>query len=163
MNESVALAKVAKPGRASRLRPMLPPALLVLVIILALSAGKYDVSLSDMALVVWSRLTGAPSGLDPTIETVVWNVRLPRVLAGLLVGASLAAAGAVYQGLCRKPLVSCDMLGVSAGASVGAVGGIFLSLPVLAIQGMAVIGGLAAVAMVYFVGAMVRGRDPILV
>ncbi|MFS3756805.1 iron chelate uptake ABC transporter family permease subunit, partial [Escherichia coli] len=76
---------------------LLPPLLLAIVVILALSAGKYDVSLSDMARVVWSRLTGTPSGLDATVETVVWNVRLPRVLAGLLVGASLAAAGCVYQ------------------------------------------------------------------
>jgi iron complex transport system permease protein len=85
------------------------------------------------------------------------------VLAGLLVGASLAAAGAVYQGLFRNPLVSPDILGVSAGASLGAVGGIFFSLPVLAIQGMAFVGGLAAVAMVYLVGSAVRGRDPVLV
>lgn len=160
---SETLSEIGRQGRASRLRPLLPPALLAVIVVLALSAGKYDVSLSDMALVIWSRLTGMPSGLDATVETVVWNVRLPRVLAGLLVGASLAAAGAVYQGLFRNPLVSPDILGVSAGASLGAVGGIFFSLPVLAIQGMAFAGGLVAVAMVYLVGSMVRGRDPILV
>jgi iron complex transport system permease protein len=142
---------------------VVPAVLLVVVVVLALSAGKYDVSLSETGLVVWSRLTGSPSGLDATVETVIWNVRLPRVLAGLLVGASLAAAGAVYQGLFRNPLVSPDILGVSAGASLGAVGGIFFSLPVLAIQGMAFVGGLAAVAMVYLVGSAVRGRDPVLV
>ncbi len=163
MSRGEALSAIEKPRRASRMKAVLPAVLLVVVVVLALSAGKYDVSLSETGLVVWSRLTGNPSGLDATMETVVWNVRLPRVLAGLLVGASLAAAGAVYQGLFRNPLVSPDILGVSAGASLGAVGGIFFSLPVLAIQGMAFAGGLAAVAMVYLVGSVARGRDPVLV
>ncbi len=163
MSSDEALSAMEKPRRVSRMKAVVPAVLLVVVVVLALSAGKYDVSLSETGLVVWSRLTGSPSGLDATVETVIWNVRLPRVLAGLLVGASLAAAGAVYQGLFRNPLVSPDILGVSAGASLGAVGGIFFSLPVLAIQGMAFVGGLAAVAMVYLVGSAVRGRDPVLV
>jgi iron complex transport system permease protein len=90
-------------------------------------------------------------------------VRLPRVFSGLFIGAALSAAGAVYQGLFRNPLVSPDILGVSAGASLGAVAGIFLSLPVLAIQGLSFLGGLGAVALVYAVGLAVRGRDPTLV
>lgn len=163
MSRDEALSAMEKPRRVCRIKAVLPAVLLVVVVVLALSAGKYDVSLSETGLVVWSRLTGSPSGLDATVETVVWNVRLPRVLASLLVGASLAAAGAVYQGLFRNPLVSPDILGVSAGASLGAVGGIFFSLSVLAIQGMAFVGGLAAVAMVYLVGSAVRGRDPVLV
>ena len=63
---------------------------------------------------------------------MLFFVRLPRVGAAMLVGAALAAAGAAYQGLFRNPLVSPDILGVSAGAGLGAVLGIFLSLPVLA-------------------------------
>ena len=66
-------------------------------------------------------------------EIVVWQVRLPRVAAALLVGAALAAAGAAYQTLFRNPLVSPDILGVSAGAGLGAVLGIF---PALAIPGL---------------------------
>jgi len=69
----------------------------------------------------------------------------------VLVGAALAAAGAAYQNLFRNPLVSPDILGVSAGAAVGAILGIFMSLGVVAIQSMAFAGGLAAVAMVYLV------------
>ena len=66
-----------------------------------------------------------------------------------LVGAALAAAGASYQTLFRNPLVSPDILGVSAGAGFGAVLGILLSLPVLAIQGLGFGTGLATVAIVY--------------
>ncbi|HRO13301.1 MAG TPA: iron chelate uptake ABC transporter family permease subunit, partial [Amaricoccus sp.] len=98
----------------------------------------------DVLRIAAAKLAGHPSGLAETAETVVWHVRLPRVGAGLLVGAALAASGAVYQGLFRNPLVSPDILGVSAGASLGAVAGIFLSLPVVAIQTLAFAGGLVA-------------------
>ncbi len=134
-----------------------------LVLLLALATGKFEVSPGDILRIVLAGLTGTDSGASATAETVIWNVRLPRVLAGLLVGASLAAAGAVYQGLFRNPLVSPDILGVSAGASLGAVLGIFLSQSVVMIQGLAFIGGLVAVALVYAVGSAVRGRDPVLV
>jgi iron complex transport system permease protein len=120
------------------------------------------VSPADIARVIAARLTGTDSGLPPTVETVIWQVRLPRVAAGLLVGAALAVSGAVYQGLFRNPLVAPDILGASAGASLGAVAGIFLSLPVLAIQGLAFAGGLAAVALVYAIGSAAPGRDPVL-
>ncbi|WP_294621287.1 iron ABC transporter permease [uncultured Roseovarius sp.] len=96
---------------------------------------------------------------DQQAQIVVWNIRLPRVGAALLVGAALAAAGASYQALFRNPLVSPDILGVSAGAGLGAVAGIFLSLPVAAIQASAFVGGMAAVGVVTLVGAMVRHAD----
>ena len=137
--------------------------LLVAIILVAILTGKYPVTPGDILAVVMAKLSGGDSGVAPTIETVIWNVRLPRVGAGILVGASLAAAGAAYQGQFRNPLVSPDILGVSAGASFGAVVGIFLTLSVLAIQGLAFAGGLAAVALVYAIGSIVRERDPILV
>ncbi|WP_232375594.1 FecCD family ABC transporter permease [Mesorhizobium comanense] len=140
-----------------------PWILLVAVTLAALASGKYSVSIHDIVLVLAAKLSGSASGLPQNVETVIWNVRLPRVACGLLVGASLAVAGAVYQGLFRNPLVSPDILGVSAGSSLGAVLGIFLSLPVLAIQSMAFAGGLASVALVYAIGAAVRRHDPVLV
>jgi iron complex transport system permease protein len=96
------------------------------------------------------------------VETVVFRIRGPRVLAALAIGAALAAAGAAYQGLFRNPLVSPDILGVSAGAAFGAVLGIYLSLGVLAIQALAFVVGLAAVAAVYLVSASLRRHDPLL-
>lgn len=96
---------------------------------------------------------------DAQAAIVVWNIRVPRVAAALLVGAALAAAGASYQALFRNPLVSPDILGVSAGAGLGAVAGIFLSLPVAAIQASAFVGGMAAVGVVTLVASMVRNTD----
>jgi iron complex transport system permease protein len=93
---------------------------------------------------------------------VILQVRAPRLAAALVVGAALAAAGAAYQNLFKNPLVSPDILGVSAGCALGAGLAILWSLPVVAIQGFAFAGGLAAVALVVAVGSWVRGRDPIL-
>jgi iron complex transport system permease protein len=129
----------------------------------AFAIGRYPIGPSDLALVLWARATGTSHGLPPTVETVIFGVRGPRVLGALAIGAALAAAGAAYQSLFRNPLVSPDILGVSAGSAVGAVLGIFLSQPVVVIQVLAFVGGLAAVALVYMVANAVRGHDPLLV
>jgi iron complex transport system permease protein len=129
----------------------------------ALCVGRFPVTLDQLLTLAWSRLSGAPSELPANVETVVLGVRGPRVLAAMAVGAVLAAAGAAYQGLFRNPLVSPDILGVSSGAALGAVLGIWLSLGVVAIQLLAFAMGLAAVAVVYALGAALRRHDPILV
>ena len=90
------------------------------------------------------------------------QIRGPRVGAAVLVGAALALAGTAFQGLFRNPLVSPDILGASAGAALGAVLAIFLSLGVLGIQASAFAGGLIAVGLVYLVGSTRQGGDPIL-
>ena len=123
--------------------------------------GAYPVSIGEAARILAGWIAGSPDG--STAETVMLEVRLPRIIAALLVGAALAGSGAVYQGLFRNPLVSPDILGVSTGAGLGAVLGIFLSLPIVAIQGFAFAGGLATVATVYAIAAAVRGREPVLV
>jgi iron complex transport system permease protein len=117
----------------------------------------------ELLSVLWSRIMGVPHGLPSTIETVIFDVRGPRIVAAILVGAALAAAGAAYQGLFRNPLVSPDILGVSTGAALGAVTGIYLSLGVVAIQSLAFVVGLGAVAVVYATGAALRRHDPILI
>lgn len=138
-------------------------AVLLVIVGLAFSVGQYPVSTAELLRVLLAWGGGAPHGLDPTFDTVVLQIRGPRVIAALLVGAALAGAGAAYQSLFRNPLVSPDILGVSAGAAVGAVLGIFLSLGLVATQSLAFAGGLAAVGMVYLVAKSVRGHDPLLV
>ena len=126
------------------------------------SVGRFPVAPGDVASALWSALTGGESGLARNVEAVILQVRAPRLFAALVVGAALAAAGAAYQNLFKNPLVSPDILGVSAGCALGAGLAILWSLPVVAIQGFAFAGGLAAVALVVAVGSWVRGRDPIL-
>jgi iron complex transport system permease protein len=129
----------------------------------AFTVGRYPVGLGDLVNVLASKTLGHRTDVSPAIESVVLQVRGPRVVAAMLVGAALALAGTAFQGLFRNPLVSPDILGASSGAALGAVVGIYLSLGVLAIQAVAFIGGLIAVAAVYVVGSAVRARDPILV
>lgn len=147
-------------NRASSTISLLAIALLVLMLA-ATAVGKYPISASDMAAALWRVITGSDD--KSQIDTVLFSIRLPRVLAAVLVGAALAAAGAAYQGLFRNPLVSPDILGVSAGAGLGAVCGIFLSLPVAGIQLLAFVGGLVTVGLVYFIGSLVQNREPVLV
>lgn len=129
---------------------------LVLAVLLALTFGRFPIAPAQL----WAVLTGRETG---PAAIVFWNVRAPRVLAAILVGAALSGAGAAFQGMFRNPLAAPDLLGVSAGASLGAVLGIFLGLPVAAIQGLAFAGGIAAVASVAGLAALVRGRgDPTL-
>jgi iron complex transport system permease protein len=138
-------------------------AVLAVLVAVAFSVGRYPVASGELVTLLWAKLTGAQHGLDSTIEAVVLNIRGPRVVAAILIGAALAAAGAAYQNMFRNPLVSPDILGVSAGAAVGAVLGIFLSLNVFMIQGLAFVFGLGAVALVYVISNAVRGHDPLLV
>jgi iron complex transport system permease protein len=142
---------------------LLAGALLVGLVVVALSMGRFPVSPGQLVTLLRAKLTGTPHGLPEVMETVVFRVRGPRVLAAVAIGATLAAAGSAYQGLFRNPLVSPDILGVSSGAALGATLGIFFSWSVVGIQGLAFVLGLGAVACVYAVGASLRRHDPVLV
>lgn len=122
----------------------------------AFTVGRTPMSLSDL----WAVITGSASD---TLQTVVWQIRAPRIAAAVAVGAALSVAGAAFQGLFRNPLVSPDILGASAGAALGALLGIYFSLGIAGIQLAAFAGGLLAVGMVYGVGSTVRQSDPVLV
>jgi iron complex transport system permease protein len=135
---------------------------LAAALVLALAVGPYPLALADILHAVW-RALGLEGGAPTTGEIVFGRVRLPRVCAGMLVGAALAGAGATYQTLFRNPLVSPDILGVATGAGLGAVAGILLSLPVAGIQALAFLGGLLTVALVYLIAAALRGHDRTLV
>src|ERR1700740_207701 len=134
-------------------------AVLIAGLLLAFTVGRYPGSLGDLFHVIVANLGGSAAGVPPAVESVIWEVRGPRVVAAALVGAALAIAGTAFQGLFRNPLVSPDILGASSGAALGAVLGIYFSLGVFGIQALAFAGGLIAVAAVYVVGSTLRGGD----
>ena len=140
-------------------------ALLALALLAAMLVGSmvgpYPIPAGDVIGALLARLRG--DTYSPHIDTILFQIRLPRVLAAALVGAALAAAGASYQTLFRNPLVSPDILGVSAGAGFGAVLGILLSLPVIAIQGLGFVTGLVTVAIVYALARTLRSQNEVLV
>ncbi len=137
-------------------------AALFLLVLWSFSVGRFPVALGDVWRALWSAATGGESGLAANVEAVVLQVRAPRVAGALAVGAALAAAGAAYQSLFKNPLVSPDILGVTAGCALGAGIAVLYSLPIGAIQALAFVGGLAAVGLVVLIGTWIGGRDPLL-
>lgn len=138
-------------------------ALLAAVLLWALGSGQFALAPGQVWQALWAKAAGQASPLPASAETVLWNIRMPRIAAGMAVGAALAAAGAAYQGMFRNPLVSPDILGVSSGAGLGAVLAIFLGWSMVAVQLLAFAGGMAAVAVVVLISSGVRRHDPVLV
>ena len=137
--------------------------LLITIVLVSFVIGKVEVSFGDLITVLSARVRGASHDLPGVIDTVIFQIRMPRVAAAIIIGAALAGAGATYQSLFRNPLASPDILGVSAGAGLGAALAIAFSLPPGAIQLMAFAFGLATVFVVYLISNSVRGHDPLLV
>ena len=116
------------------------------------------------ALVDRLPLVSIDSGITPTEWSIVWQIRAPRVVLAALVGAMLSLAGASYQGVFRNPLVDPYLLGVAAGAGLGAT--IVFTVnragtttwPIDPLPLAAFVGGLAAVVITYAVGTTVRGE-----
>ncbi|WP_380184689.1 FecCD family ABC transporter permease [Kalamiella sp. sgz302252] len=125
----------------------------------SLTIGAYPLTLSQIITLLFSSASNLP---DPQPGIVFWQIRLPRILAALLIGAGLSGAGAAYQGMFRNPLVSPDILGVSAGAGLGACLAIWLDLPMFFVQMMAFSGGLLVVALVNLTARFARSHDPVL-
>ncbi|MEH7307177.1 FecCD family ABC transporter permease [Neobacillus drentensis] len=105
---------------------------LVLSIILGISIGTISVPILTIIKIISAKLFGFISleTIDPMYSSIVLSIRLPRVILSGLVGASLAIAGAAFQGLLRNPLADPYTLGVSSGASVGAVLTLFFQLSI---------------------------------
>ncbi len=136
----------------------------VLTAIVSMGVGHYPVSPLAVIDVLWSAVTGRPTSQPSVVANVVLVVRLPRVLAAMVVGAGLAAAGAAYQTLFRNPLASPAILGVSAGAGFGAALAMLLHAGALAVQGSAFLGGLFAVGAAMFIaGRLGKGTSLVLV
>lgn len=135
--------------------------LLTLALVAAFSVGPLPVGLAEVFAPL--RHGPAPAGAGPTApEAVFWQLRFPRVVAAGVIGAALAASGAALQQVFRNPLASPDLLGVSSGAALGAVIGIFLGWSLLGLQAAAFAGGLIAVALVHVIAGALRVRDRVL-
>jgi iron complex transport system permease protein len=135
---------------------------LIAVVLVSTAIGPADLSISTVASVLLSHVPFIHyhSSASAINQAIVWEIRLPRVVLGGIVGAMLAAGGASYQGVFRNPLADPYLLGVAAGAGLGATivivshWGTTSMLPVAAF-----LGGTAAVTLTYLVGAKFGGRS----
>ena len=137
-------------------------ALLCCAVVLAVCVGKYPVTPGETLRVIFCRIFGRETGLPLMTENVVLRLRIPRILASVLVGAALSAAGGAYQGIFKNPLVSPDFLGVSSGACIGAALGILLGLSSAWISLFAFVCGIAAVLLTMSIPALIRNRANIM-
>ncbi|MDF0535800.1 iron ABC transporter permease [Shewanella sp. A32] len=131
--------------------------LLLIAMVFALTSGKYPLNLADIGHLLIDNKSA-----DPQLSIVFWQIRMPRMLAAVMIGAGLAAAGTAYQGMFRNPLVSPDILGVAAGAGMGASVAILLGLSMLLIQSLAFAGGLLVVGLVCVIARFTQRQDPVL-
>lgn len=121
-------------------------------VLIALTWGSVPLSMSD----VLGALTGASSGsAHNVVHDIIWQLRLPRAFAAFACGGLLALAGVLLQALLRNALADSYILGVSGGASLGALGAITLGLGVATVNAAALAGALAAIAIVF--GMTFRG------
>lgn len=102
---------------------------LVASVVVAVGFGRVPISAADQLAIVVDRLAGRSSTIDPRLASILLEIRLPRVLLAAVTGAALATAGAALQGLFRNPLADPYLVGVSSGASVGAVLTLTIALP----------------------------------
>ena len=112
--------------------------------------GRYPISPVDVVRTILSPIFPQLT-VSSTVNTIVWQIRLPRILAALLVGASLSMAGTAFQGIFKNPLVSSDLLGVSNGAGFGAALAILLSGSSVVIQLFAFVFGIISVSITYLI------------
>jgi len=132
-------------GNTRTLRAAVLLAVAVAVIGLSLFSGSADLSLTQ----AFAALRG---GADEAARTILFELRLPRLLAAFSVGALLALAGVLLQSLYRNPLADPYVLGVSGGAAVGAIAALAAGGAVLFVQSAAIVGAFAAVVLVYALG-----------
>lgn len=118
--------------------------------------GRYPISPATLARVLASRVLPIQPDWSDTVETVIFNIRLPRILMALCIGGGLAISGAAFQGMFQNPLVSPDILGVTAGAGFGAALGILLSGNAATVQLFAWSFGALAVILSYLISRIYK-------
>lgn len=140
---------------------------LIFAAILSMSSGQYDISM-ETVIASFAHAAGLPIlqhvTVTPEQEAVLFHIRLPRTLVGLMVGAGLGISGAVLQGIFSNPLADPGIIGVSSGASVGAVLAIALgvtAVSVLSLPAFAFCGSMLAVGLTVSL-SMRHGRIPVM-
>ncbi len=147
------------PRQRGRASVVVLAVLTALAAIAALGIGRYGIPFGRVIAILLSPLAAPESPVTEVEATVVFTVRLPRILLALLAGAGLALSGAALQGVFRNPLVGPQIIGVSSGAAFGGVLAILLSLPRAGLLGSSFAFGMAALVMVYALNGVVARRN----
>lgn len=133
--------------------------LLVVIFIVSLTAGRYSVPFGDTLQILLAKVFTIDGAWDSLDVAVVMDLRLPRTVLAIIVGAALALSGATYQSIFKNPMVSPDLLGVSSGACVGAAAAILMNAGSAIVQLSAFVGGLAAVIITVSIPRLIRNES----
>ena len=126
---------------------------LVLVVLVSLKFGTRTISLNDLATMLFHTFTGQSDQVSSEYRLIVFDIRWPRILLAMIVGAALSVAGASFQALLRNPLADPYVLGVSSGAALGAILSLIWAARTPGAMPFAAFAGAAAAsAAVYFLG-----------
>ena len=128
---------------------------LISLFIVSFTLGKYHIPLGDLLNIFHAKIFGLKQTWPKTVDLVIFHVRMPRIIAAVLVGSVLALSGTTFQGIFKNPLVAPDILGASAGAGFGAALAIFLNLSLIYIQLTAFVFGMIAVGITYLISKIV--------
>jgi iron complex transport system permease protein len=132
----------------------------IITAILCIGLGRYSLNFAESFDVLYKGLIYGPTSVDPQAYSVVFNIRLPRILLAILCGSGLAASGAAFQGIFANPLATPDTLGVASGAGFGAALALLFGFSMLGVQCVALAFGLMAVALTYNF-SKIRGKASI--
>lgn len=137
--------------------------ILLLILFLCFMAsfwvGRYPINFNDVLSILLSHINKGKLLIDESLYTVVMQVRFPRILVAILVGGALGVSGASYQTLFKNPMVSPDLLGVSAGASVGAAVAMLNNQAWISIQVYAFAFGIVAVLLTNLISKVIDGNN----
>lgn len=128
----------------------------LVVFYISLFVGRYWVDPMTVLRILASKIFPIAHNWSSTAEVIVIQIRLPRAILAMFVGAGLSISGAAYQGMFRNPLVSPDILGVSAAAGFGAALAILLSLNIWELQLAAFAFGILGVTLTYFIARVYK-------
>lgn len=138
---------------------LLSTILLIIMMIISLGIGRYYIPPLEVVKILLSPIMNIEQTWATSAETVIFTIRIPRILANVLVGISLALAGAVYQSIFQNQLVSSDILGVSNGASVGAALAMIFGTNAFLLQTTSLVFGLLTVAITLILAKMLGTKN----
>ncbi len=123
----------------------------IVVAVVCLGIGRYYINIPDTVRVMLSPINGTVQQMNSTQVSILFSVRLPRIILAMFIGAGLAVSGAAFQGLFTNPLATPDTLGVASGASFGAALSLMFGANLISVQLCALAFGVCAIMLTHFI------------
>lgn len=151
--KTIILYPVKKKIKIGRMLILL--SILIITFLISISVGRYSISIKQFLHIIYSKIFSISDGSISSADSILFEVRLPRIIGAMLIGAALSISGAAYQGIFKNPMVSPDILGASSGAAFGSAIAILLSFNSLEVQLSSFVFGIIAVTLTYIINKFI--------